>query len=279
MTVDSPAGAVIVPAYLRQPEDVAILAGTLGDLPGSVRRCIVVAQAGPEGLPPLLDLPSDQRLRVVRLPAGVGKWPAFAEGLAHLDGDESWVAVLDADGAFPGHCLESLAARMVSGPFSHVIGTRPPDAIDLRAPGTDGSRLRIHLEAFSNTLALLTLERSTDPAFRNADLQCGLHLFEAGRLRGLEPASWPFYGGELQLFHDSLQAGYTVGFAPIDVAENPVSTYPLEAIVDGLFQLPFLATADASLRERALAETPILYPDWPLDPAMLVADLEPLLSR
>jgi hypothetical protein len=83
----------------------------------------------------------------------------------------------------------------------------------------------------------------------------------------------------LQLFHDSLQAGYTVGFAPIDVAENPVSTYPLEAIVDGLFQLPFLATADASLRERALAETPILYPDWPLDPAMLVADLEPLLSR
>lgn len=279
MSETLPSGSVIIPAYLRQPEDVSVLATTLRDLPPVVQRRIVVAQAGETGLPSLSGLPADDRLRLVRLPAGIGKWPAFAVGLEHLAGDESWVGVLDADGAFPGHSIEALANQLLSGSYAHVIGTRPPEAIDLRAPGTEGSRLRIHLEAFSNTLALLSLNCGMDPGFQNADLQCGLHLFTPDRLRGAPALSWPFYGGELQLFHDSMAAGDAIGFAPITVAENPVSTYALEAIIDGLFQLPFLAATNRGLREQALREAPSRYPSWGLDPEILASDIGPLLDR
>ena len=273
-----PAGAVVVPAYLRDSDDVDVLARLLGSLPAVVERVVVVAQAGPAGLPALSGLPGDHHLQIIRLASGVGKWPAFAAGLEALAGDEAWVAVLDADGAFPGHCLEPLAAAMTAGSYGHMIGSRAPDAIDLRAPGADGSHLRRHLEAWSNTLTLLSLGEPAFSEFSGADLQCGLHIFSQPRLEAASADAWPFYGGELQLFHDSIIAGYPVGFAPIEVAPNAVSTYPIDEICRGLFGLPFLAATDRGLRERALREAPAVYAGWSLDPAALAADLEPLLA-
>ncbi len=272
-------GAVIVPAYLRDEYDVSVLADLLSGLPGIVDRRVVVAQPGPAGLPSLSGLPGSEGLQLLSLSSGVGKWPAFAAGLERLDGSEPWVAVLDADGAFPSGCLPSLVAAMASGSYSHMIGSRPPEAIDLRAVGVDGSHLRRHLEAYSNTLTLLSLGESAESAFAGADLQCGIHLFAGHRLAGLDRGTWPYYGGELQLFHDSIAGGHRVGFAPVEVAENPVSTYPIAEIIRGLFQLPFLAATERSLRERALREAPNFYPGWKLDPAFLASDLEPLLDR
>ncbi len=272
-------GAVVIPAYLRDEYDVSVLVDLLSGLPGIVDRRVVVAQPGPAGLPSLSELPDAEGLQVVSLSSGVGKWPAFAAGLERLDGHEPWVAVLDADGAFPSRCLAPLVAAMAAGSCSHMIGSRPPDAIDLRAVGADGSHLRRHLEAYSNTLTLLSLGESADSAFAGADLQCGIHLFAGHRLAGLARDSWPYYGGELQLFHDSIAGGHRVGFAPVEVAENPISTYPIAEIIRGLFHLPFLAATERRLRERALREAPNFYPGWKLDPVFLASDLEPLLDR
>ena len=279
MTEALSGGAVVIPAYLRDEYDVSVLADLLSGLPGIVDRRVVVAQPGPAGLPSLSELPDAEGLQVVSLSSGVGKWPAFAAGLERLDGHEPWVAVLDADGAFPSRCLAPLVAAMAAGSCSHMIGSRRPDAIDLRAVGADGSHLRRHLEAYSNTLTLLSLGESADSAFAGADLQCGIHLFAGHRLAGLARDSWPYYGGELQLFHDSIAGGHRVGFAPVEVAENPVSTYPIAEIIRGLFHLPFLAATERRLRERALREAPNFYPGWKLDPVFLASDLEPLLDR
>ena len=139
--------------------------------------------------------------------------------------------------------------------------------------------MRLHLEAFFNTLVLLSLNRGSDPVFLGADLQCGLHLFAPKRMEGMGRVAWPFYGGELQVFHDSVAAGLRVGFAPIEVAENPVSTYAIEEIVGGVLRLPCLSSVDRTMRERALREAPSRYAHWNLNPTAFAADLGSVLGR
>ena len=275
-------GAVVLPAYLVSEAEVDALARTVADLPSTAAVQVAVLQPGPAGMPDLAALDRHPRLRRVELARGVGKWPAFVRGLQEirdeLSGGLAWTAVVDADHAFPGASVAALAEVLLGGDFDHAIGSRRPEAIDLRASDQASPHQRLHVEAFFNTLTLLVSGCADDAAMHGADLQCGLHVFAPARLAALLDAELPFYGGELHCFHESRVRGARVGFAPVEVRENPVSAYRLAEITRELLALPFLAQCTTALREEALARTAELYAAWPLDAAAFERDLRALLG-
>lgn len=267
-----PHGAVVLPAYLVDESACEALQRTLGDLPTMATTRIAVLQPGPAGMPDLASIRAHAGLEVVELDRSIGKWPAFAAGLERLRGDEAWVAVVDADGAFPGASVERVASRLLDSAAGHAIGTRASEAIDLRAADETSSHQRLHAEAFFNTLTLIALGCEFDPAYRGADLQCGLHAFTPERLAGIADAELPFYGGELLLFHATIAAGGAVAFAPIEVNANPLSSYRFAEIASELMALPFLVATTRAKRARALAEATSIYQHWAIDVRSFAAD-------
>ncbi|MFP6663547.1 MAG: hypothetical protein VCC00_05050 [Deltaproteobacteria bacterium] len=268
-----PSGAVVLPAYLADTGACEALLRTLDGLPAAATTRIAVVQPGPAGMPDLAAIRSHAGLLVVEEKQGIGKWPAFAAGVARLRGDEAWVAVVDADNAFPGASVERVAARLLEAAVPHAIGTRTPEAIDLRAIDETSPHQRLHAEAFFNALTLIALGCEHDPTYRGADLQSGLHVFTPERLAALDPAALPFYGGELQFFHATLATGAAVAFAPVEVSANPLSAYRFAEIANELLALPFLAFTTEADRARALAEAATMYQHWPMDPRTFIADV------
>lgn len=271
-------GAVVLPAYLTDADACEALLRTLDGLPAAARTRIAVVQPGPAGMPDLTALRSHVGVELVEEKRGIGKWPAFAAGLARLHGDEAWVAVVDADNAFPGTSVERVAARLLEAAVPHAIGTRAPEAMDLRAIDETSPHQRLHAEAFFNALTLIALGCERDPTYRGADLQSGLHVFTPERLAALDQATLPFYGGELQLFQATIAAGGAVAFAAVEVNVNPLSAYRFTEIANELLALPFLALTTEAERSRALAEAAAMYQHWPTDARTFAPDIRAFLS-
>lgn len=279
MAESVPGGAVVLPAYLVSEEDVRALHRTLADLPACAAVRVVVLQPGPRGMPDLALLDDFTDVRRVVLDRGVGKWPAFAEGFRTFEAAEvAWVGVVDADGAFPGTSVAGLAGHLVQRRLDHAIGSRRPAAIDLRAMDEASPSQRLHAEAFFNTLTLLAADRIEDPSLRGSDLQCGLHVFTPARARSMAETVLPFYGGELHCFYESVSGGAALGFAPVEVAENPVSAYRFDEIARELLALPFLARLTRAERVEAFRRSQDLYADWPLRPDTFASDLRAVVT-
>ena len=131
---------------------------------------------------------------------------------------------------------------------------------------------------FMQSLTLLAADRIEDPSLRGADLQCGLHVFTPARARSMAETVLPFYGGELHCFYESVSGGAALGFAPVEVAENPVSAYRFDEIARELLALPFLARLTRAERVEAFRRSQDLYADWPLRPDTFASDLRAVVT-
>src|SRR4051794_37050074 len=112
-------GAVIIPAILSDPGSVDQLLSVVAELPADADRVIVVAQAAGSATRRLRERTGKRHVTTVELRTGIGKWRAVREGARALNEDGTWVAVLDADGAFTGKDLGAVVAPVVAREIQH----------------------------------------------------------------------------------------------------------------------------------------------------------------
>jgi hypothetical protein len=260
-------GCIIVPARAADSDAIDRLAGVLDALRPLGQPIVLVAQLDAASRTAFAALAASHGPAVhgVTLDRPVGKWPAVGHALPLLSGVEDWVAVFDGDGAFSASDLPALVEPITAGRAVHAIGRRPERSLSLEAVGQASARSRVHLEAFFNTVTLLTLGVTGDDPLCGFDIQCGLHVFAGARCARMARGALPFYGGELLLFFETVEAGGTVVAADVTVGVNPPSAYRMSEIVDGLLGLHFITTAGRRHFDRALTIAPQWYKGWGLD--------------
>ena len=279
MAAESSRGLVIVPAYV----DSRKTADTLQIVVASVARlvsadAVVILQANNKSR--FIDcVRSTSRggLRVLKYHRKLGKWPAVAEGIRACGSNAGWIAVFDADGSYD--CADLIdASRLVWEGASHVVGRRSRPV--LRAADQSSGNTRVYIEAYLNTLLLLSLGPDALHRYAGFDIQCGFQAFSNARAHEMLRGRLPFFGGELLEFERSVRAGDAVRSCDVQILGNPPSCHSVAEIIDSILSIRSFRSIATSLYQHALVVSERMYPEWIDDPFQFRQEIsELLLSR
>jgi hypothetical protein len=270
-----PSGAVIVPSLLTDVKSVTDLRETISEIPESLDcQVLAVIQGKTADRRLYLDKPS-RRTHAVVQSEPTGKWPAIWHGLDHIDATVEWVAVFDGDAAFGADGLLAIVELLAAQNAHHAVGQR--DVPKLFSADDISSNTRIFVEAYFNTLILLSLGPQALDRYHGFDIQCGLQGFKSSWLRALARTPMPFYGGEALLFRESVQAGIQVASTAVTNLGRSQSTYRTREIVSQLLNLDFIKAIPYETFKAAAELAPSTYANWALDRVDFRREIEQLV--
>ncbi len=270
-------GAVIVPCVLNDVESITNLNATISEVPENLNWQVVAVIQGDAQIRQLCLHNRASRNHTIVEAEPIGKWPAIWLGLNHVNAEAQWIAVFDGDAAFSAQGLSAVISPVANNNAQHVVGQR--DIPMLSSVDDLSSNTRIFIEAYFNTLVLLSLGQPCLTRYRGFDIQCGLQGFESSWLRTLARTPMPLYRGEALLFHKSIEAGVAVAPATVTQRMKSQSSYRTHQIVAELLGLDFVAGISTETFESAVEAAANTYDKWILDRIAFRFEIEELVLR
>lgn len=268
-------GAVIIPALLRNQDAINRLRETITSVPVDPNCTPIAVVQGDEEYLHRYSANRAQRDHILVRVEPHGKWEAVRCGLRHVAETQQWVAVFDGDAAYGGADLAELVNLLIRQDCCHVIAQRRLPM--LTSSDERSTHTRIFVEAYFNTLILLSLGEEAVERYRGLDIQCGLQGFKPHWLRSIITKPMPFYGGEALLFYKSAKSGVTVATVPVRQRERRPSSYTVDRIVAQLLQLDFIKAVSIEQFRLALELAGTCYPEWIRDPAQFRSEMQQLV--
>lgn len=277
MTSAESAGAVIIPALLTNRQSIARLRETILGLPESFQcQILTVAQGNAQALRQYVGNPISRKQTLIQAEP-LGKWPAVRRALLQVEDNVDWVIVLDGDAAFGGDDVRKLAEILAREGVYHAVGQR--HLPELSSADEISSSSRVFVEAYFNTVVLLTLGNQALNRYRGFDIQCGLQGFDSSWLRSIIRDPMPLYGGEAVLFYESVKRGTLVASFGVSQSARSLSTYRVEQIVAHLLDLDFIKETPSGTFQAAVHLTLSVYDKWITDESQFCQEIEQLVLK
>ena len=275
MSLRESPGVVIIPALLRNHHSIIRLQEAIISVPADLNCSLIVVVQGDEKALHRYSANRALRDHVLVQAEPRGKWEAVVCGLRHVAETQQWVVVFDGDAAFDGGELRGLINLLIWQDVHHVIGQRQLPSLTSRDQRS--AHTRIFLEAYFNTLILLSLGEEAIERYRGLDVQCGLQGFKLNWLRSIMKHPMPFYGGEAILFYESAKVGVPAATVSVRQRQQRSSSYTVEQVVAQLLQLDFIKEVSTDKFELALELAITCYAHWITDCSRFRSEIQQLV--